>query len=275
MSMWTRFYQHVSGGGRSKFANLTNGPNYRLIPYSELNSASLNDSISSFDASVAANEAGGYVVLFQDAGCRGRYAMFPCSPGQSMRISNLKNEDFNDRTSSALLVRRYSGEMPPIPLGDVGSPSLRQQLGQYIDAVPRIGLRGQPIITWDTWPDAVSSSNYVNVYARVPIRVDVPGWFDYDAEIRFWIHLYINSVGKLGAYIYKYQTWVEGGVKSGDICNKINEGVKSKVGEINGKIADTLKSFASFSFSRLYYLPGKAQHMGNVDDDVSLVLVPK
>lgn len=274
MSIWTRLFQHNNYRGRSTFANLYYQPNpvtYSRISKGWLDAVNLHDSVSSLETGASSWEGGGNVILFHDSRFRGRYAMFPANPGSTIRTPNLSSENFNDRMSSGLLVRRFSRELPPIALGDMGSPPLRQQLGALASSIPRLSKRGDPVITWDMWPGSSPSYNYI--YVRVPVRVDVPSWFDYDAEIRLWLYLYVNSAGKVRGHVAWYGAWVEGGWKTGSIMDRLMEGIPGRIGDVNSRISDALSSLQALTFVKLYYLPGKANHVGHVNDDVSIVLV--
>ncbi len=274
MSIWTRLYQHTSYRGRSTYASLPyqfSPSTYQRISKGWLDSVNLHDRISSLDVGASRWEQGGYTILFQHSNYRGRYVMFSATPGSTVRTAHLFGENFNDRTSSALIVRRFSVELPPIALGGLGTPPLRQQIGDLSASIPRLSPRGDPVITWDMWPGFSPSSKYV--YIRVPVRVDVPNWFDYDAEIRLWIYLYVNSGGRARGYVAWYGARVEGGWKTGSILDRLMDGIPSRLGDINSRISNALSSLDALSFVRLYYLPGTASHTGHVNDDVSIVLV--
>lgn len=274
MSIWTRLYQHNNYRGRSTFANLYYQPSpatYSRVSKEWLDAVSLHDSVSSLETGASSWESGGRVILFQDSHFRGRYAMFPATPGSTARTPNLSAENFNDRMSSGLLVRRFSNELPPIALGNMGRPTLRQQIGDLASSIPRLSKRGDPVITWDMWPGFSPSDKYV--YIRVPVRVDVPSWFDYDAEIRLWLYLDVNNAGRVFGHVAWYGAWVEGGWKTGSIMDRLMDGIPGRVGDINSRISNALSSVQALTFVRLYYLPGQANHVGHVNDDVSIVLV--
>ncbi len=274
MSIWTRLYQHTNYRGRSSFANLhytTPVTTYLRISKSWLDSAHIHDRISSLRIGCSNWERGGRVILFQHSKYRGRYAKFDADPGSIVSVPNLAAENFNDITSSVLIVRRYRREMGPLALGRMGSPDLRTQIRNQVSDISRISMRGSPIITWDLWPSFSPSRKYV--YIRVPIRVDVPHWFDYDAELRFWIYLYVDGDKHVRGFVNWYGAWVEGGILTGKILDRLMNEIPDHLGEMNRSINDALSMLAAFDFVGLYYLPGTAGHTGNVDDDVSLVLV--
>ncbi len=274
MSLWTRLYQHVNYQGRSVFANLPSSSTpttYLQISKGWLDAVDLHDRISSLRIGASSDEHRGRVVLFQHARYTGRYAMFTATPGQMVGIPNLSAENFNDRTSSALIVRRHSLEMGPLALGSLGNPGLRTQIQNQVSGIPNISMRGSPIITWDMWPDFSPSRKYV--YIRIPVRVDVPSWFDYDAEIRVWIYLYINAEGHARGYVDWYGAWVEGGMLTGKILDRLMNAIPGALGTINNSLTSSLSTLDAFQFVGLYYLPGTAGHTGHILDDVSVVFV--
>jgi hypothetical protein len=114
------------------------------------------------------------------------------------------------------------------------------------------------------------------VYIRIPITVDVAHWFDYDAEIRFWVAPFVDENGLLQAPLNYFGAWVEGGILSGDILDQLmgNHGIPT----VLGQVANLLSSAASVAnlvapFSSVYLLPGRNEAKGNTDDDVTIVLL--
>ena len=274
MSIWTRLYEHTDYRGRSTFASLpATSPvsTYLQISKSWLDAVHLHDRISSFEFGTSAAEQGGRLILFQDSQYRGRYAMWDLGSGATLRRPNLSAQSFNDKTSSALLVRRFSNEMGPLALGDLGTPSLRDQISAAVASTPHLSPRGDAIITWDMWPSFSPSRKYV--YVRVPVVVDIPHWFDYDAEIRFWIYFYVDSGHKIRGYMNWYGAWVEGGILTDKVLDRLMDEIPAASGQINAMIAEALEMVNLFNFVGLYYLPGTAAATGRVTDDVSLVLV--
>lgn len=274
MSIWTRLYEHTDYRGRSTFASLPGTSpvsTYLQISKSWLSAVNLHDRVSSFELGASAAEQSGRLILFEHENYRGRYAMWSVGPGAVLRRPNLTAQSFNDKTSSALVVRGFTTEMGPIALGDLGTPTLRQQIAATVTATPNLSPRGSAIITWDMWPSFSPSRKYV--YIRIPVVVDVPHWFDYDAEIRLWVYLYVDSGHKVRGYLNWYGAWVEGGILTGKILDRLMSEIPAAAGQINAMISEALEMVNIFDFVGLYYLPGTAAPTGRVDDDVSLVLV--
>jgi len=276
-SIWSQLYQHSDFGGRSYFVNHAPGFVYRKVRIGTLSGASLNDSISSLYVDASPSEIAGRVILFQNDRFDGRFASFSTnasSPSTRMYTPYIGNF-MNDRTSSILVVRQYNNELPPISLGSLG---LKEAIKTFIDSVPRISLRGEPVVTWDMWPEGGSdhpnepTKRYIEL--KIPVRVDVPNWFDYDAEIRYWVYLYVDSSGTLRGYVDYYGAWVEGGVKHDRILDRIMDELPGTIGTVNGQISNALRIAESFGpYQRQYFLPGDGTGSGNTNTDVSLVLV--
>jgi len=274
MSIWTRLYRHANYGGNSTFASLPQispPTTYLRISKTWLSNVSLHDRISSLRLGASNNEQGGRVILFQHDRYRGRYATFDANRNSTSQIPNLQAPNFNDITSSALIVRRHTGELPPIPIGALGRPGIRERIRDQIDDIPRLRPRGEPIITWDMWPAHAPSQKFI--YVRIPVRVDVPNWFDYDAEIRLWLYLYVNSAGRARGYVAWYGCWVEGGVLSEKIKDRLMDEIPGALGDVQLMLNEAISNLDAFDLVGLYYLPGRAHGTGNVEDDCSIVLV--
>ena len=101
----------------------------------------------------------------------------------------------------------------------------------------------------------------------------MPNWFDYDAEIRFWIYLYLNGNNKARGYVAYYGCWVEGGILTGKIKDRLMDEIPGSIGDVNDSVNDALDALDAFDFTGLYYLPGLAGSAGHIHDDCSIVLV--
>ena len=267
-SIGSRFYQHANYHGWSFYVDHAPGWVYRLLTSV---GSSYNDAISSLYVTVSAGDRG-EAILFEHGRFVGRYARFPGTPGTTAWTGYVGGF-INDRTSSILAVRRFSPEREvPIALGSLG---LRGQVEEYMAGIDRISLRGAPVITWDMWPEFSPSRRYI--YLRIPVRVDVPYWFDYDAEIRYWIYLYVDGAGGLHGYTDWYGCWVEGGVKSGSIADRIMSELPSTLGAIDTRLAGAFSLVTPLvgPLERQYFLPGKVGATGHTDDDVTVVLVKR
>lgn len=269
-SIWSRLYQHSDYEGSSYFVNHGPGWVYRRIRVSSLNAVDLNDRISSLYVDASSTEIGGKVILFQHDRFVGRYAIFPTTPGapDERAFTPYIGDYINDRTSSILVVRQYDNELA----FSLGSFGLRDDIEELVSNVPDISLRDDPIITWDMWPSFSPDRRYI--YLRIPIEVEIDWWPNYDAEIRFWIYLYVDNRGSLRGYVDWYGAWVEGGIKSDSVLEGIMDALPDRLPDIQDRLDDALNAAALFEpFDRQYFLPGTAGSTGHTNDDVTLVLV--
>ncbi len=271
-SIWARVYRHANYHGNSALLNHGPGWVYRLFYSSYLRNVHLHDRISSLYVDASSGEVAGQVILFQHNRFAGRYAIFPTTPGDPTKrnwISYVGNF-INDRTSSILIVRRFNNELI-IPFVSSYPGDLKDEIKEFVRSIQRVSTRGDPIITWDMWP-GFDSRRFI--YIRIPIRVDVPNWFDYDAEIRYWIYPYVNSAGTLRAYIAWYGAWVEGGILTRIILDQLMDNIPSSFGAVNNKLNQALAILNIHKpFRRQYFLPGTARSYGYTNDDITLVLV--
>ncbi|MBI2853073.1 MAG: hypothetical protein HYX84_08280 [Chloroflexi bacterium] len=270
-SIWSRLYRHSDYEGRSLFINHDPGWVYRRIRKSALSDANLNDRISSLYVDASSTEVGGKVILFQNDRFTGRFAMFSTTAGapDERAYTPYVGDFINDRTSSILVVRQYENEFA-VALGDFG---LRDTIEDFVNGVDgRISLRGDPIITWDMWPSFSPERRYI--YLRIPVEVAIDWWPDYDAEVRYWIYLYVNADGDLRGYVDWYGAWAESGWKSDDVVDGLMDAIPNTIDDVNGQLNTALAAAALFApFERQYFLPGTAGNTGYTDDDLTLVLV--
>lgn len=275
MTIWARLYEHPDARGRSAYADLNHGSPgraYGLFYKTWFESVDLREEVSSVRTGASDWEDGGWLYLFEHNRFLGRWARVPCVPGDTTNVPSLRTRGMNDRAQSALLIRSFDSEMPPIALGSFGRPSVRDTIAAMVTGIPLVTLRADPIITWHPWPDFHSSRKFVLV--RIPIRVDVPRWRDYDAEIRLWIYLYIDRTGTIRGFVNFYGAEVGGGVLSGKILDQIMAAIGAQVAAINALLQNALSPMQRLSFERFYYLPGRGiGATGHTSDDVSIVLV--
>ena len=98
-------------------------------------------------------------------------------------------------------------------------------------------------------------------------------WFDYDAEIRFWIYVYLDG-GVLQGYTAAYGAWVEGGIITSCVLDRLMQRLGRYVGRVDRMVGTALSLANSFGpLRRQYFLPGRGSMSGSTEDDVSLVLV--
>jgi hypothetical protein len=257
--------------GPSLFLNISFGG--LLTGYVDLGDIHFNDRVSSAQLAASADEVGGRLFLFQNDHCNGRYVKLEVGSGGSDERSSL-GSFMNDRTSSVLIYREFANEIPLsigafVPSGTIGS---------LIGSQGGLSLRGDPIFTWDAFPDGSdghpNAGGQMFIYVRIPVTVDIPHWFDYDAEIRFWISPFIDFAGELQAPISFFGAWVEGGVISSQVLDGLMQQIPNSLGAVQGVIDGAANATDPLgTFSSVYLLPGRNESSGHTDDDVTIALV--
>ena len=112
------------------------------------------------------------------------------------------------------------------------------------------------------------------IYVRILVTVEIPHWFDYDAEIRFWISPFIDFAGELQAPIQFFGAWVEGGAISSQVLDGLMQQIPNSLGAVQGLIDGAANATDALgTFSSVYLLPGRNKYSGNTDDDVTIVLI--
>jgi hypothetical protein len=278
-AIWTNYYQHANFQGNTAFAWL-GGSIYYGILKSYLKGIGLHDAISSFTIDASSTETRGDMILFEHDRYFGRFTSVRTNPAGNTNNTPVSyvGDWINDRTSSLLLVRRYTDEI----MAALGAIGVRDQIADQIADSSKLTLRGDPIVTWDMWPtggdDHPNAPDKRLIQIKVPVEVEVPDWFNYDAEIWLWFYLYINN-GDLKGYISHYGAWVEGGIISASVLDGVMETLLAKIPTIESSldpILDIVNNQGPFEF--VYLLPGDHSNYegryleGKVTDDVTVVL---
>jgi hypothetical protein len=273
-----RVYQHANYDGLSAYWHHTEGYRYYRIWERTLSSVHLQDRISSARVYATAGEAE-TAILFQDAGFKGRFvALSGADPSRD--VASLGGSlDFNDRTSSLLLVAHSRNEFLSLRLGENGRSDAEEFIDAALDGDSGVSRRGHVVFTWEMWPDFDPTKKFVRI--DIPIRVHVPNWWDYDARITYYVYLYIDAQYRLRGYVNWVETWVEGGVLSGSISAQLQPDALDSAGDLNGVLTDSLAELDYHEWDRYYLMPGLApsvlpqDYAGHVEDDVSIILVQR
>jgi hypothetical protein len=274
-NIWYTLHEHASFRGMASFESMTPGWGYWRRP--TFVPMGMNDIFSSLTFGASDNEVGGAVLLFEHERYFGQYRAFPPTPGRTTSVHYIGN-DFNDMTSSALIVRRFPRETL------VGLSSLvpKRAIIDIINKTPKVRPNGDPIFTWDMWPTGGTSSDWhpndVNsafIYVIVPIMVHTPWpYADYQAQARYWIYLFVDGNGRLQGYVAYWGYWVEGGVIEGKVAAGLREAIPGTIPQVNALVTRALGFANAVDFYQyVYYLPGRFQLAGHVFDDVTLVAV--
>jgi hypothetical protein len=139
---------------------------------------------------------------------------------------------------------------------------------------------GDPLLTWEMFPVGISHLDSSLTYLKIhqPLTIELTAWPDYDASITYHIFLSIDGGGHLRGHVARWAYWVEGGIKSGGIADKLEPKVIAGMDTLNDQLASQLGAL-SFTFTDLYYLPGKQTSRaptgaltGSTFGDVTIVL---
>jgi hypothetical protein len=217
------------------------------------------------------------VVLFEDDRYSGRYARFDGTPGSPVSVPYVGGF-INDLASSALIVRRFPNELVVGAAEHISQDTIRDLIKSRTDVRPR----GNAVLTWDLWPTGPEKGPDSHpiaplqafVYIKIPITALVPGWLDYDAEIRYWLYPYVDSSGVLQVELSAYGAWVEGGIITDKVLSSLMGGIPSTFSDVDAQLSSiqsTANMFGPFRF--VYLLPGYFNARGTTDEDVTLVLV--
>lgn len=267
-------YQHSDFHGASMFLNLSVGG--LLTGFVSLGAFNFNDKVSSAAHAASADEVGGRLFLFQNDRFLGRYVKLEANGGSTSTLASL-GSFMNDRTSSVLIYRTSANEVLA-PLSDFVTPS---QITDVIASQDALSPRGDPIFTWDLFPDGKdghpNETGKMYVYLRIPVTIDVPDWpFDYDAEIRFWIYPFVTQDGRLHAQLEYYGAWVEGGLLTDAVLSYLMgpQGIVTALDHVTGLLGTSTDVVNLFGpFASTYLLPGRNDNRGHTDDDVTVVLI--
>lgn len=280
-------YKNTNQTGASRLYGVSKSSRYNRASKSTLNSAGFSNNISSARVNDSTT-ADGHLILF---GSPFSFMSFPNYDGLFAQITNRKNSgsdfdvdqlsahSFNNDTTNLLLVAANKG-------GFEVRLSFRDMfLQKWKDEIdPLLGgdanRKGNPTLTWTMFPQGIShldaSRRYLKIHQK--LNINVPWWPDYDATITYHLYLYLSGSGRLRGHVARWAYWVEGGIKSGQIANKLEPKVISGMGKLNDRFSNELDSFASISFKDLYYLPGKQTtrkptgvFTGWTTDDVTIV----
>jgi hypothetical protein len=279
-------YVDANFGGASVFADLPQGWIYWRQPYV---GDAMNDKISSLSLACTGEEVGGNIALFENAGFVGRYQNYgvtlPAGANLVEEDVSYVGDDFNDITSSFLIVRRFANETSPVSLKALIPPD---KITAIVNQQSGISSNGDPTITWDMWPTGPTSSSdwHPNdpgkrfIYVLIPIKVHTPWPFpDADAQVRYWIYLYVDDQGQLQGYTAYWGYWVGSccfltQCITGDVANGLAEAIPGTLGQVDALVSDAI-GFANlggpYRFS--YFLPGDGGFTGSTWDNVTVVAV--
>jgi hypothetical protein len=275
-------YEHINKGGASRLFGVGQDARYNPIPESRLGQLSFDATMSSVLVN-ASSVSVANVILFSNSvlawlsvgDFAGDFVNIGAPKGGAAHFENLTDYGFNDRTRSAILVNTSKGPEYRVSFRDkfldTWNTTIDGELGG--DA----SRKGDPLMTWTAFPEGISYLSSDQIYLEISQRlnINIDWWPDYDASITYHLFLYLDGAGKLQGYAQRWSAWVEGGVKTGEIWDKLWPKVGSGAKTINAKLTESFKTLPAFK--GFYYLPGRqlgpttGVDSGGTWDDVTLV----
>ncbi|MFC8923111.1 hypothetical protein [Cellulosimicrobium sp. NPDC057127] len=269
MTVISVLWQHRDFQGFTRTVSTGSG-RYRWMRYG----SQANDELSSERAWGIGHR--GHTFAFEHRDFAGRFAALNVDDGGSSWWSYYGGA-FNDVASSSIVVaREQAAREIELGLRDLIAPRFTS-LFDAETAGTRLSRRGDPRVygtffpTWDL--------DRVFVTIDQDLRVDVPDWFDYDANVRYFIAFFVAADGVLGARAVRSSVWVEGGVLSSTVMDRIKGRLHGAKPLITRALEAQLSLFERLRFADVYLLPGSrpdlglAGYSGRNEDDVTLVAV--
>jgi hypothetical protein len=275
-------YEHINRGGMSRLFGVGKNSRYNPIRQSLMGSLSFDAKMSSIDvfpSSIAtanvilfSNTIGG---IFPFGDFKGDFKQVVAPKGGPQNFANLTDYAFNDRTRSMLLVNTGKGSEFRVSLRDTFLETWNQTLDSTMGG--SASRKGDPFMSWEPFPEGISylSSSQIYIVITQQLNINIDWWPDYDASITYHIYLYLDGSKKLKGYCQRWSAWVEGGIKSGEIMDRLWPKVESGAATINSKLSEKLAIIPAVK--DFYYLPGRqlapvaGVFSGSTLEDVTLV----
>jgi hypothetical protein len=232
-----------------------------------------NDTFSSMRAWGSGNRGTAYA--FENINFDGTFAALNVADGGSSRWSYF-GDAFNDKVSSSLIVARnpQSNEIE-VPLRQNVLP----QFTSVFDAETagtKLHRSGGPRLYGTFFPSYDTAKVLLTIDQNLTVEID--NWPDYDANVKYDVAFFLSG-GHLHGYAAWSHVWVESGILSGTVHDRIAPRLHAAKTTLTSSVESQLRLFSSFTFTDVYLLPGPAPNMSQFgffaryDDDVILVLV--
>lgn len=288
LSMLSTVFTNSHQSGTARLFGLGNSDRYNRVTSATMASFGIKNNLSS--ATVYASSSvdatlilfGPLFGFFDMGNFNGEFLQITNRRGaaSALDVDRFSDYSFNDRARSMLLVGANRGTEFRLSFRDLFLNQWKTMLDAEL-AGSQAKRKGDPTLTWEMWPSGISyldpNRRYLKVHQR--LRIEIDWWPDYDASITYHIYLYLDGGGHLRGYVARWAYWVEGGVKSGKIADKLKPKVISGMGTLNSALGDQLDGLSGFTLSALYYLPGRQLSRaptgvlrGTTLDDVTIVV---
>lgn len=282
LSFTTLGFQHTNKGGLQRLFGVGKSARYNHINEDLLGQLSFDALLSSIEVAASSSATANAILfsndisgIFSIGNFAGDFRQVVAAKKGAANFANLTDFGFNDRTRSILLVN--TNRAPEIRLSfrdqflDTWNKTLDDQLGSDASRI------GDPLMTWAAFPEGVSYLSPDQIYLQITqsLNINIDWWPDYDASITYHLFLFLDGAHKLQGHCQRWSAWVEGGVKSGGIMDRLWPKVVSGVATLNDKLKDSLGALPALK--DFYYLPGRqigaleGVSSGTTWDDVTLV----
>lgn len=201
-------------------------------------------------------------------------------------ISDLNAFNFDDFTTSALLVRRGLGKERRISFDDLFHFQWETALRKTLENKPAIPDPDKHLLlTWSMFPTGIPGLNpslrYLMIYQ--PLQVDASPWaYRYKAAFTYWLLFSLDSGGVLQGHVARASFWVdEGAVHDCVVAGMVNAVLTDGPATLSTEIELQLDAVGlkKEKFTDLYYLPGRQVEApspgvitGSTSEDVTIVL---
>ena len=268
MTIVSEFYKDAHVGPPGETYTLPNGWRYQWVVFGSV----LENEISSLRAS-AYDGTPGNVYAFADHGWLGNYVSLNMQAGY-ISWWDYVGDSINDDIETALIVERDPANETVLSLGPLIAPQFASQFDAQA-AGTEVSRVGDPKIYTTYWPGYDPSEIFVSI--EQDLHIDVPDWFDYSAQVRYDVKLYRTDAGGIDGYVAWVYTWVEGGIISGTIFDRLEPRMVAGAATLTSALRAQLAAFGGLNLADLYLLPSTpptsaAGDRGNAKDGSSLVL---
>jgi len=268
-----RFFEHNNFAGRN-FLMANPSLRYFLLTFDFLNGLNFNDILSSIQLRSGGQSTPSTCLLFEHSRFQGRIKAFAYNADRD--INSLP--DFNDLTSSVLMMDHDPNPNKTIlALRQLGGSQLNQAIDDALQNVSEGSRNGDVLLKFTIDLFEVSLFGVDLMLIEIPIKLHTPWPFsDYDAKIRYWVKLFIDSGHRLQGFVAAWGYWIEGGILTGSIESRLRPKVEEKIGTVETHLNNMLKEVNFHQWTDVYLMPGAASvtsdYDGNVADDCSVVL---
>jgi hypothetical protein len=269
-----RFFQDNNFSGRNLLLDNPSHQRYVLAPFDFINAHNFNDLISSMRLRTSTRAIPSSVLLFQDARFSGQVRGFAYREDRD--ISSLP--DFNDQTSSILLMDHSANPTTTLPLRSMAGTRLNTAIDQQLAGNSQVSRSGDVLLKFVIDLSEASLSGIDLMLMETPVKVHTGFPFgDYAAKIRYWVNFFINESHQVGGMVAAWGYWIQGGILTGSIESRLRPQVENNIGTVETQLNNMLTELDFHEWSDVYLMPGEADpstdYSSSVDADCSIVLV--